>query len=162
MPCLHPIHLYSWIMDPWLQGEGWSFRLLCHKAQGESWFSVNMVPVWGWGALLCVVLKAHHSPSQSLHRCTARSRGAGVIAQAFQHSAQLQPGSRWPALWLTVIIPERRAKWKGDGSWKLQRRPAQLYCWFVSTNAGLRSKKTSTLSVRSDVKVCPTPVLWVI
>lgn len=77
-----------------------------------------MVPVWGWGALLCMVLKAHHSPSQSLHCCSARSRGAGVIAQAFQHSAQLQPGSRWPALWLTVITPERRGEMKR--SWELK------------------------------------------
>lgn len=35
MPCLHPIHLFSWIMDSWLQGEGWSFCLLCHKALPE-------------------------------------------------------------------------------------------------------------------------------
>lgn len=77
-----------------------------------------MVPVWGWGALLCMVLKAHHSPTQSLHRCSARSRGPGVIAQAFQHSALLQPGSCWPALWLTVIIPVRRGEMKKR--WKLK------------------------------------------
>lgn len=117
-----------------------------------------MVPVWGWGALLCIVLKAHHSPSQSLHRCSARSRGAEVIAQAFQLSARLQPGSRWPALWLTVIIPERRGEMKRR--WKLKTGEmgwiSLLSCWFVSTNAALHCEETSTLAVWSNVKVRPT------
>lgn len=93
-----------------------------------------MVPVWGWGALLCMVLKAHHSPTQSLHRCSARSRGPGVIAQAFQHSARCSRAHAdrhygWQSSYLWG-----GEKWKRDGSWKVEKwaKSSWFYCWFVT------------------------------
>lgn len=50
----------------------------------------------------------------------------------------------------------RNEKEKETGKLEEWAESARFCCWFVSTNAGLHSEKTSTLSVWSNVKVRPT------
>lgn len=114
----------------------------------------------------CLVLKAHHSPTQSLHCCGARSGGAGVIAKAFQHFALLQPGPCWPALWLAVIIPV----WWGRNEKEMEaencrnRLNQSRFTVDLSDKCSFTQPESTSTSVRShkvpQTLVCNGKITW--
>lgn len=103
-----------------------------------------MVPVWGWGALLCVVLKAHHSPSQSLHRCSAHSRGGRGNRTGLPALCSTAAG-----LTLTGIMADSHHTWEE----RRNEKEIEVENWrnglnqpdfTVDLSAQIRSVKTST------------------
>lgn len=119
-----------------------------------------MVPVWGWGALLCLVLKAHHSPSQSLRCCSAHSGELGGCSNRTGLPALCSTAA---GLTLTGIMADSHHTWeverneKEKGKWKQEKwvESVPFYCWFVSTNAGGTEWENINTCVRSNVKVHP-------
>lgn len=114
-----------------------------------------MVPVWGWGALLCVVLKAHHSPTQSLHRCSARSRGDRGNRTGLPALCSTVAG-----LMLTGIMADSHHTCEEERNEKEMEAENGEIGWISSvlllirqTNAGSLNKKTPTLSGWSEVRL---------
>lgn len=116
-----------------------------------------MVPVWGWGTLLCLVLKAHHSLTQSLSLCGAHSRG--------NRTGRTTLCSATAALVLTGIRVRQSSYLLGGEEWgkKLKVKTAEIvlnqhrFSVEIVQQGMQQQEKATTLYWETKIKQSSTP-----